>query len=222
MEDEILVPTFAPRAISTFREAVPISQVAKENWPDLKMEVLGVVCGANKGRSVIAEVYVKNAIQEGLFPPVRLFSGALVYKRDRPLVDLSDVRVVNELNRRDINTWGLQSKNLFFGSPAESIDLFCFVEPHELSSYLPDLLTRISIPRSIICIPLRDPSVPPMGSTIEEEISKTCDWMGSFIPDKLLGILYNVRMEFYRPHDDGVIYPYGNPPIKREKISAFW
>lgn len=192
-------------------ETVPIPSIHKDKWPDLDLHRLGAVCYANKGRSVIWETVMMQAITQGAFPPIDVFSAGLYPEGHTLSKNLPDRRVLAELNKQHYNTLGLRSKLLEDCLVDDRTDVL-FLGEGTLIDELPYKLT--ATPRSVICFPLRDPSLPQEGLTVELGIKETIKQLEWLVCKKLLGILYNVVQGYYPDniirglHHPGVIYPY--------------
>lgn len=197
-------------------EIIPIPDIGPDQWPEI--DEVGFSCFANMGRSILAEAIALAAIKAGRLPPhLRVFSGALEDNASRLSIFPPPV-TIDELKRRghteDIFT--LRTNPLRFHDVGEKTDLVFFVDGSVVQDRLYDHLGRYTKPRSIICVPLADPSSPPEGSTIEIEVSRTYDRLDQFINHELLGIIDNVRKGLYKSPvypsahmHEGIIYPFG-------------
>jgi protein-tyrosine-phosphatase len=191
-----------------------------DRWPK-DIEQLGFGCFANFGRSIIAQIIAETEMQKGNIPEFRVFSGALSPNYEGTIDGLHPL-THKELEKRGYEGWYLRQKRFYsktLGNThiiSDRTDLVFFVPGYQIDHRLVHNLPRYdTIPKSIVCIPLEDPSEPRKGISPEEAIHETYDRIHHIVTVELGPIMLKVRSGDYtypRYKNKGVIYPYGLKP----------
>ena len=212
-------------------EIIPIPTINKEDWNKLDIHELILACGANLGRSILAEAIIKDLIQKGRFPNIWLSSRALQKGYERKHDGYPHPITLEVLREKGIPDQIINSLRSQCLGPLTSLgsrtDVVLLV-PHRQVYRLRSFFLGHDLPKSVTCIPREDPSgewVELSDAELKKNIEVEFDFLKRLIEDQLLGIIANVRERKYRDYrvngvcyDQGISFPFGGIPEPRSRL----